>query len=625
MPIRGRRLTIVLFHILLTVLSGWLALNLRFDFNVPDHRLHLLPYYLLIALAIKLPLYQLFGLNKGWWKYSSLSDAITIVKFALVAHSMIYVLHMVAFGFIPRSTLFIDFFLTIIFVAGSRAGIRMVYENLNKPKKGRRSSDKRVLIVGAGDCGIMLVKQMQTSERNQASVVGFLDDSPSKQDVKFLGRSVLGQVRDLPEVVAKFKINEVYIAIPTLRRDELQKIVDLCIKSSVSFKRVPAIEDILKGTAKVHDLREVEVEDLLGREPIQLDRSPIREALRDRVVLVTGAGGSIGSELSRQIALLQPKKLILLERSEYNLFHIERELKGKSSTEVVATVTDITDEAGCRQLFATHKPEFIYHAAAHKHVSLMEVSPREAVRNNVLGTWNISRIARDFGAQSFVMISTDKAVRPLSIMGYSKRMAELAVQFVSRTTSQTKFISVRFGNVLGSSGSVVEIFRQQLKRNEPLTVTDSDASRFFMTCPEAVELVLHAGVAGSNGEIYMLDMGNPVKIMDLARRMIQLSDPTGEKGYRIELTGLKKGEKLCEELYWEGEDSVASPIEKIFRLRTKCNTEGFDLVLADLLSKLVQADDESLLASALKSSVEKVDRATAKAVTATASPLQIVQ
>lgn len=629
---RTRDWGILAFHAVLAAISALAAFQLRFDFQIPQERWNYLPVYILISLTVKVVVYQLTGLNRGWWKYFSLSDMVQIFKAVTIAHALIFAIHLLPFApFIPRATTIIDYTFTLLLVGGARMGMRLYYERLHLPFASRRSSDKRVLIIGAGDCGIHLLRQIQTSESERIQVIGFLDDSRQKKEMRFLGVPVLGQVKILPELVAQHRISEIYIAIPSLRKEPLKRIVDLCLQAGVTFKTVPSLQDILRDGMKLNELREVQVEDLLGREPIKLDKQIVRESLRDKVVMVTGAGGSIGSELCRQILQLTPRKLILFERSEYNLFTIERELRGKSSDVIIIPIVgDMTDVPGTREIFQNHRPHIVYHAAAHKHVHLMEVSPREAVRNNVAGTRNLAKIAFEFEVEDFVMISTDKAVRPLSIMGYSKRLAELIVQHFGQKASgkRTKFISVRFGNVLGSSGSVVEVFRSQLSKNEPLTVTDPEATRFFMTMPEAVELVLHAGAHGANSEIYMLDMGQPVKIMDLARRMIQLTDPTGRRDFQIQITGLRQGEKLFEELYWEGENAVPSNVEKVFRLKTKVPTLGIEDYVAYLEKCLAEPSSDMSIAQELKACVENFDRQVRadKAAPATAeAPLQIAR
>jgi len=610
MPQRSRRFGIFAVQGSLIACSALAAFQLRFGFNIPLNLSGFVLMYMLISLAIKLPIFHYLGLSRGWWRYTSISELITIVKATFASHILIAASLFFFDGpLFPRATMIIDFFLTIVFLGGARLALRLYHEHQNAPKLGRRRSDKQVLILGAGDCGIHLLRQIQTqNENNPVNVVGFIDDSPEKEGMKFLGKPVVGGTKSLVELCSIYKISEVYIAIPSMKKTCMKSIVDLCLQAGVEFKTVPSLQDILQAGAKIHELREVRVEDLLGREPIALNKSKVREQIRDKSVLVTGAGGSIGSELCRQILQLQPRRLILLERSEINLFNIERELRARfPQTQIDTIVADITDETGISEIFTRMKPHIIYHAAAHKHVSLMEASPRDALRNNVIGTWRLAKAAFRFGVESFVMISTDKAVNPLSIMGYSKRMAELAVQHIGQKSKFTKFISVRFGNVLGSSGSVVEIFRKQLKSGEPLTVTDTETTRFFMTGHEAVELVLQAGEQGGNGEICMLDMGKPVRIYDLAQRMIQLADPLGRQDHQIQITGLKPGEKLSEELYWAGEDSAPSETEKLFKLKTKVNCEGLEQSLQWLEQNLEAGTDPIDWALFLRDMVNSYD------------------
>lgn len=585
MPQRSRRFSIFAVQAVLTIFSALAAFELRFGFEIPSDAYQVLINYVLAALVFKLLAYHFFNLNRGWWRYVSVSDLVTITKAVVCGHLVIAgYFFIVGSTYYPRASMIIDCVLSILLLGGARLAVRLFYEYQQAPNTARRSTDKRVIIVGAGDCGIQLLRQIHSqAESGRVNVVGFLDDSPAKEKMKFLGKPVLGKIDSLVEICGQNRVSEVYIAIPSLQKKVLKSIVDLCLLAGVEFKMAPSLHDIFQAGAKMNQLREVRVEDLLGREPIALDKTKVREQIRNKIVVVTGAGGSIGSELCRQILRFQPRRLILLERSEYNLFQIERELRSRfPEGQMEAMIVDITDEAGLAEIFNRCKPQIVYHAAAHKHVSMMEINPREALRNNVIGTWKLTKVAFRFGIESFVMISTDKAVNPLSIMGFSKRLAELVVQHVGQKSKLTKFISVRFGNVLGSSGSVVEIFRKQLRAGEALTVTDREASRFFMTAPEAVELVLQAGVQGDNGEIYMLDMGQPVKIYDLAQKMIQLADPLQRQDHQIQITSLKAGEKLSEELYWESEDAIPSEIEKLFRLRTKINCDGLDQDLKSL-------------------------------------------
>lgn len=562
--------------------------------------------YLTLSLSIKLPIFLIFDLYRGWWRYSSVSDMLDVFKATVTAQIIIGIAQWAAIlpGF-PRSILVIDFLLTLLFLGGGRLLYRFIYEqNFQEARQKRRKSDGRVLIVGAGEAGMALLRQLKKASDFNHEIIGFVDDLKTKLGSRLYGVPVLGNISSLVDIVHHHRISEVYIAIPSLRKAGLQNIINRCIESKVSFKTIPSLREMLEIGPNSYRLREVKVEDLLGREPIHLDKSQTMNDIRGETVLVTGAGGSIGSELARQILKFSPGRIILFERSEYNLFHISRELKKRfSAAEVLAVVGDVLDRTGLEALFREYRPGLVYHAAAHKHVHLMELSPREAIRNNVFGTKNIAEVAMSFEAKKFVMISTDKAVNPLSVMGYSKRLAELVIQ--SYSTFQTAFISVRFGNVLGSSGSAVEIFRKQIDAGGPVTVTHPDATRFFMTAPEAVELVLHAGSHGHSGHIYMLDMGQPVKVLDLANKMIQLSDPEGKREIKIEITGLWQGEKIQEELYWQGEDFVPSKIEKVFTLKNKVDTRDVGRYLKELEFCLDSAD--SNVAEDLKQIVRGID------------------
>lgn len=570
--VRSRRLVVFLLQVYLVLAAGILAFASRFDFNFSEIKLYSLHSFLLIALCVRVPVMHFFNLNRGWWRYSSMADLVVIAKATFVGSAVISGLHLLGLTpFLPRSVILLDFIFNLLLLGGARMLFRLVHEN-GSSAAGRRSSDRRVLIVGAGDAGTALIQHLSKSEHMSAQVIGFVDDSVFKQKMQVYGVPVLGTTKDIPRLKQTHKINEVYIAIPTLKKAELSKITKICLDAKIVFKTIPSLKEIIEQGHNIGQLRPVRVEDLLGREPIELDKEVTSKELHNKVVLVTGAGGSIGSELCRQILKFAPKRLILLERSEYNLFQISGELQKKfPDLKIDPIVGDVCDAVGLDAIVYKTKPAIIYHAAAHKHVPLMEYSPREAVRNNVFGTRNIADMACKHGVKKFIMISTDKAVNPLNVMGYSKRLAELIVQ--SKAGNGTDFISVRFGNVLGSSGSAVEIFRKQIKEGGPVTVTHAEATRFFMTTPEAVELVLHAGTHGIGGEIYMLDMGQPVKIMELAQRMIELSDPESRREIDIEVTGLRPGEKVFEEIVWEGEEFSPADIEKVYRLKNKVCTK----------------------------------------------------
>lgn len=599
-----RRTLIFSLQFVLSLLAAFYAFALRFDFNIPLDQHRNLLTFVAVALVIKLTIYHVFNLNRGWWRFISLSDMMVIFKAVTLAQAfVVFAVFNIPFvdGF-PRSVIIVDYLLTLMLLGGVRLFARICYE---RQIKGRQEvGKKKVLIVGAGGAGMRILRGLQQNYVPDTRVVGLIDDDPVKQKMSFHGISTLGTVDDIARICRLHYIDEIFIAIPSIKKAGLQRIVDRCLEAKVPFKMIPSLAEILEYGMSIYQLREVKVEDLLGREPVRLDKSKICAELNHKVVLVTGAGGSIGSELCRQILGFNPKRLILLERSEENLFYIERELRERFPKQQIAPVIgDILNAATLERIFSQHLPEVIYHAAAYKHVPLMEENPREAIRNNVFGTRNVAEMANRFSARKFVLISTDKAVNPINVMGYTKRLAELVVQ--NCANNGVEFISVRFGNVIGSSGSVVEIFQRQIQAGQPLTVTDPETTRFFMTTPEAVELVLHAGAHGTSGQVYMLDMGKPVKIIDLARKMIQLADPKSLKGLQITITGMRSGEKLTEELVWEGEDFVPSPVEKVFILKHRVLTDEIPNQLSQL-KQILEMPNVDLFAK-LKSVVDEID------------------
>ena len=430
-----------------------------------------------------------------------------------------------------------------------------------------RKNKTRTLIVGAGDAGAMIVRQL--SSPNNDSVlkpVALVDDSHLKQDMFIYDLPVVGKINDIPDIVKKEAIEHIVIAIPSLHRSELRRIVDICSQTEAKVQKMPKIEDIMIGKVSVSNLRNVEVEDLLGREPVKLDTAQIKDNIEGHTVMVTGAGGSIGSEICRQLTQFKPEKLILVGHGEYSIYQIHMELKDNKDIEIVPVIGDVKDKERMRMIVAEHRPTKIYHAAAHKHVPLMEYNPHESVKNNVIGTRNVAEAAAEFNVKTFVLVSTDKAVNPTNVMGASKRIAEMVVQSMNGQ-SETNFVAVRFGNVLGSRGSVIPLFKKQIEAGGPVTVTDPEMTRYFMTIPEASRLVIQAGTLAKGGEIFVLDMGEPVKIVDLARNLIKLSDHT-EDEIQIEYTGIRPGEKMYEELLGEEEILPGEVYEKIYIGRT---------------------------------------------------------
>ncbi len=459
-----------------------------------------------------------------------------------------------------EGVLVLDFFAAVIVLSGLRMLIRLYHEEYFTERRG---TARRYLIIGAGNAGEALLREMGRRTDVQYDVIGFIDDDPAKIGMNIHGIPVLGNVAQLPDICQKQHVDELAIAIPSATRKQLRRVVQICQGTQLRFSTVPSITDIASGKLRVSQIRNVDINDLLGRDVVQLDLAEIEAFLKNKVLFVTGAGGSIGSEMCRQVCAFGPKLLLLVEQAENPLFFIERELrKNFPDVEMEAIICDIGDKVRVDQLFDKYRPDAVIHAAAHKHVPLMEGNPGEAIKNNVVGTGNIADAADRVGSENFVMISTDKAVNPTSIMGSSKRIAEMYIQDLNNT-SQTHFVTVRFGNVLGSNGSVVPIFNKQIADGGPVTVTHPEMTRYFMTIPEASQLVLQASAMGKGGEIFLLDMGEPVKIVDLARELITLSGFRPGEDIEIEFSGLRPGEKLFEELSIEGEDMLATKHPKI--------------------------------------------------------------
>jgi FlaA1/EpsC-like NDP-sugar epimerase len=485
-----------------------------------------------------------------------------------------------------------DLFGTILVPAGLRMLIRLYHEEFRSVEGQRR---KRFLIVGAGNAGEALLREIHRMPIIQYDVIGFIDDDPVKQGISIHGIPVLGTVEELPGICRQHNIDEIAIAMPAATRQQHRRVVQVCQGAKIRFRTVPSITDIASGKLRVSQIRDVDINDLLGREVIQLDLDLIEAFARNKTILVTGAGGSIGAEMCRQICQFAPKLLVLVEQAENPLFYVERELRRQfPSISLEPVICDITDKARVDEVFARHRPEVVIHAAAHKHVPLMELNPGEAVKNNVLGTQTVADAADRYGATHFVMISTDKAVNPTSVMGSSKRIAEMYIQDLGRT-SKTQFVTVRFGNVLGSEGSVVPIFKRQIAEGGPVTITHPEMKRYFMTIPEASQLVLQAATMGQGGEIFVLDMGEPVRIVDLAQELITLSGFRPGEDIEIVFTGPRPGEKLFEELRIEGENMQRTRHPKISIWKNiPMDREKLRAGIADLLDLAARRDTVQL-------------------------------
>lgn len=557
-----RRLIVFLCDTLLITLALCLAFLLRFDFTIPPQQLDLFWQCLLVVMIVKPLVFVVTGFYNSLWRYASVQDAVEILKgvtlASVLAVSAVFFLRQ--FTPIPRSIFVLDWILLFSLLAASRLLWRIWRETHVISRKG---DGPRTLIVGAGEAGSMLLKEIRRQPHAAYSVCGFVDDDPEKKGMKLHGIPVLGSAKQLKTLIIGNEIEEVIIAMPSADGKTLRDIMDSCKNANVTFKTLPSIGELIDGTLTISQIKNVEIEDLLGREPVVLDRELIGGYLSGKRVLVSGAGGSIGSEICRQVAQFGPEKLILLDQAETPLYEIEKELIARfPEVRILPLVADVRDRDKIMLAFEEFAPEVVFHAAAYKHVPMMEYNPTQAVLNNVFGSRNIADAAHQFKSRNLVMVSTDKAVNPTNVMGATKRAAEIYIQALSRASS-TRFTTVRFGNVLGSNGSVIPLFKEQIAKGGPVTVTDKRVIRYFMTIPEASQLVLQAGSMGSGSEILVLDMGDPVRIIDLAEELIRLSGLTPYEDIDIVVTGLRPGEKLFEELLIDGEGVLPTAHKKI--------------------------------------------------------------
>ncbi|WP_175640170.1 polysaccharide biosynthesis protein [Metabacillus schmidteae] len=542
--------------VLFSIYVGYFILNPYFDFFTLK-MVMISSVTLLISHHVFAFMYRLY--HKAW-EYASVGELVAIVKaitYSLAAAALVqYAIN----GHVYVRVLFITWLLHMCLIGGSRFSWRIVRDRYIMSKVEK----KNALIIGAGSAGTMLVRQLLKNNDSELHPVAFVDDDSTKQKLQIYGVTVLGKTEDIPEIVEAKNIDHIIIAIPSLSKHEIQKIYQECSKTKAQTKIMPMIEDIVTGKVSVNQFRDVQVEDLLGRDPVNLDIQSISKKITGKTILVTGAGGSIGSEICRQVSKFQPKKLLLLGHGENSIYTIDMELRNQyqHQFEIIPIIADVQDRHRIFDVMETHKPDVIYHAAAHKHVPLMEYNPKEAVKNNVLGTRNVAEAADTFGVQTFVLVSTDKAVNPTNVMGSTKRIAEMVIQELNKQ-SQTNFVAVRFGNVLGSRGSVIPLFKRQIQAGGPITVTHPDMTRYFMTIPEASRLVMQAGALARGGEIFVLDMGEPVKIVDLAKNLIRLSGYTEEE-IGIKFAGIRPGEKMYEELLGENEVHSEAVFPKIF-------------------------------------------------------------
>ena len=597
---------VILTDILLIGLAFYLSCLLRFDFDIPQIHAAALKDVFPLVMLIKPVVFYNFDFYRGMWRYTSLTDLFNIFK-ATASSSLIImgtILFVNRFENIPRSVFLIDWLLTGIFVAGFRIGIRLYFEYSTGARiteiirnslrgvflRRKAGPTKKMLIIGAGNCGEKILREIQSDARLGYHVLGFLDDNPAKIGMKIHGVTVLNTVAVLDDIVTRENVEEIIIAVPSATAEQMRKIVQHCEDSGVKYRTVPGYAELLNGRISISAVREVAYQDLLGRETVNLDMEQIGAYLRRQTIIITGAGGSIGSELSRQVCRFNPARLILFERAETSLYEIDLELRDVfrgTDIDIVAVLGDIQDRRQLEAVFKKYAPGVVFHAAAYKHVPILEAHPWKAVKNNIFGTQNLVEISLKFKVERFVFVSTDKAVRPANVMGASKRIAEILLQSQNGPEQVgTQFKIVRFGNVIGSAGSVIPLFKKQIARGGPVTVTHPEVTRYFMTIPEACQLILQAGGInshhGGSAEVYILKMGTPVKIVDMARDLIRLSGFRPDVDIQIQFTGLRPGEKLYEELMSEGEGLVPTAHTKIMVLN------GHESDLSVLNEKIIQ-------------------------------------
>jgi len=582
--IHKNTLLVLTADIILVAFSWYFAHLLRFNFLIPQDTISAFPRMLPLIIGIKISAIYLFKLYQGMWRYTSLTDLSNILKAGSLSSLFIICVILFAYGFsgFSRSVFIIDWALTLILISGCRVGIRLYFwmdsgdKSAQYTRLGFFSSllkhnrrGKKLLVIGAGNCGEKIVREIRENPQLGYRAVGFIDDHPSKANLQIHGIPVVGKTDEIKTIADNMGIEELLIAIPSASYKKMRSIVGCCDGSGIPFKTVPSMSELIDGRVTVKAIRDVRYKDLLGREPVKLDELRIGGCLEGARVIVTGAGGSIGSELCRQICRFRPSSIILFERAESPLYEIELELKKDfPDVEIVPMLADVSDRRQLSFVFEAYQPQVVFHAAAYKHVPLLELQPWKAVINNILGTRNMIDISKQFSVERFVFVSTDKAVRPTNVMGTSKRVAELLVHGQNGCElSDKKFMAVRFGNVVGSAGSVAPLFKRQIANGGPVTVTHPEVTRYFMTIPEACQLILQAGSMGSGGETFVLDMGTPVKIIDMARDLIRLSGYEPDVDMKIEYIGLRPGDKLYEELITEDEGIEQTGHEKIMVLR----------------------------------------------------------
>lgn len=588
------RITIFLHDVLMIPVAWYLAYWVRFNLGtIPEEFLRTATLVLPLVIVCQSFSYMVFGLYRGIWRFASLPDLVRIGKsiFIGVLSITLAVFLVIRMEAVPRTVIPLYAILLFAFLGGNR----IIYRYL-KDHRVEISSGKRVLVIGAGEAGGRLLRDILRQSRSQYLPVGLIDDGPDKTGREIHGIRVLGVFDEIPEVVRKYAVDLIIIAIPSLSSERMQRLVAICESANTAFKTLPRLEDLISGQVTINAIQEVSIEDLLGREKIELDRDMMRSGLSDKIIMITGGGGSIGTELCRQVADFIPNTLIIFERSEFNLYRIRQELEKKyPQLKLVTVLGDVCDRRAVEAITDRYRPDLIFHAASHKHVSLLEAHPGEAVKNNIIGTSIVAEVASKFHCNKFVFISTDKAVNPTNILGMTKRAGEIYCEGMN-AVSATRFITVRFGNVLGSDGSVVPLFREQIRDGGPLTVTHPDITRYFMTAREACQLILQASVVEEEGGIFVLDMGSPVRIGYLAEQMIRLSGKEPGKEIEIQYVGLRSGEKMYEELFYDNEVKEETRNKKVFRAKhAPADWNRIKQVVSRLENAISNADDDEIV------------------------------
>ena len=571
---------------LITVPMGLLcAIFIRSDFIIsPLFYDQFIYSILMLSIIVKLISFYFFGMYSGIWKYTSLIDVFNIAKANVISSVIIIgaIGYIRGFQDIPRSIFLIDLIFTFSFTVLSRVGIRLVYSHLLNPRPYKIELIKRVIIIGAGATGEFMCRELINDSKHRMNPIGFLDDNKILHGKSIHGRKVFGKISELADYITKY--DEAIICCPNAPRNDLYKIIEICKEAGKPFKTLPSVNDLVAGKLSINQLKEVSIIDLLGRNEVNIDDKSIKKYIQGKRILITGAGGSIGSELVRQCLKYEPALMVMLDNSEYNLFNIEREILSKASNVLTKPLlSNIRDKDILSKVFSEYQPQVVFHAAAYKHVAIQEAFPWEAIKTNVYGTTNLVKLSLEHSVEKFVLVSTDKAVKPINVMGATKRLAELICQGAN-TSFSTRFMAVRFGNVLGSSGSVIPIFQEQIKSGGPITITDPDMERYFMSVPEAAQLIIQAGSLGEGGEIFSLDMGQPIKILDIANELIKLSGLEPDIDIPISFIGARPGEKQYEELNHETELVTKTPHEKILIITPNLTNDKVKIITDRIMS-----------------------------------------